>query len=139
MKKIIVLDSNILLQDFNLAFTMQDVEVVLPQVVIQEIDNKKTSEKASVGYNARAFSRKMRKLLKKQEGTELNLSPNSSLRIELYSETLSAQASALGLDPLKPDHQIITTAYQLAKDSDNQVKLITNDLNMQIVAKTRCY
>ena len=134
-KKIIVLDSNILLTDFNIAFHMKDVEIVLPQIVLQEIDSKKSSEKDSVGYNARAFSRKMRELLKEQEGTVLKVGVNSTLRVELYTPEMEEETKKLGLNPQKPDDQIITTAYLLAQVEANKVKLITNDLNMQLMAK----
>lgn len=41
MKKIFVLDTNVLLHDPKAIFTFKEHEVVIPAVVLEEIDSKK--------------------------------------------------------------------------------------------------
>ena len=56
MKKIYVLDTNVLLQDPNAVFAFEDNEVVIPAVVLEEIDSKKRNAD-ELGRNARFTSR----------------------------------------------------------------------------------
>lgn len=41
MKKIFVLDTNVLLHDPNAIFAFEEHEVIIPAVVLEEIDSKK--------------------------------------------------------------------------------------------------
>ncbi|MCR8634991.1 MULTISPECIES: PhoH family protein [Paenibacillus] len=58
MKKIFVLDTNVLLQDPNAIYAFEDNEVVIPAIVLEEIDNKKRNAD-ELGRNARQISRMM--------------------------------------------------------------------------------
>ncbi|MCL6617183.1 MAG: PhoH family protein, partial [Anoxybacillus ayderensis] len=55
-KKIYVLDTNVLLQDPYSIFSFQDNEVVIPAVVLEEVDSKKRYMD-EVGRNARQVSK----------------------------------------------------------------------------------
>lgn len=41
MKKIFVLDTNVLLQDPNAIYAFEDNEVIIPAIVLEEVDSKK--------------------------------------------------------------------------------------------------
>lgn len=56
MKKIFVLDTNVLLHDPKAIFTFKEHEVVIPAVVLEEIDSKKRNAD-EIGRNARNVSR----------------------------------------------------------------------------------
>lgn len=74
MRKIYVLDTNVLLSDPNAIYSFDDNEVVIPSVVLQEIDGKKT-KMDEVGRNARYTSHQfdeLRKLGKLNEGVPLH-------------------------------------------------------------------
>ncbi len=58
MKKIFVLDTNVLLHDPIALFAFEDNEVIIPAVVLEEIDNKKRNAD-ELGRNARYVSRLM--------------------------------------------------------------------------------
>ncbi|TDF96706.1 PhoH family protein [Paenibacillus piri] len=58
MKKIFVLDTNVLLQDPNAIYAFEDNEVVIPAIVLEEIDSKKRNAD-ELGRNARQISRMM--------------------------------------------------------------------------------
>ncbi|MCU6340322.1 hypothetical protein KW823_27810, partial [Enterobacter quasiroggenkampii] len=56
MSKIFVLDTNVLLHDPNALFAFGDNEVIIPAVVLEEIDSKKRNAD-EIGRNARTVSR----------------------------------------------------------------------------------
>jgi PhoH-like ATPase len=56
MKKIFVLDTNVLLQDPNAIYAFEDNEVIIPATVLEEIDSKKRNAD-ELGRNARQISR----------------------------------------------------------------------------------
>ncbi|KEZ49940.1 PhoH family protein [Metabacillus indicus] len=56
MSKIYVLDTNVLLQDPNSIFSFEDNEVVIPAVVLEEVDSKKRYMD-EIGRNARHVSK----------------------------------------------------------------------------------
>ncbi|MCA1293027.1 PhoH family protein [Paenibacillus sp. alder61] len=56
MKKIFVLDTNVLLHDPGAIFAFDEHEVVIPAVVLEEIDSKKRNAE-EIGRNARRVSR----------------------------------------------------------------------------------
>ena len=60
-KKVFVLDTNVLLHDPNSILHFQEHDVVLPIVVIEEIDHFK-KDQTEVGRNARAVSRLLDRL-----------------------------------------------------------------------------
>lgn len=83
--KTFVLDTNILLHDPNSVFSFGANEVVIPAIVLEELDSKKR-EQTEVGRNARAITRIIKKLRKNHEGklsTGLPLENGGILRIEL--------------------------------------------------------
>ena len=55
-KKLFVLDTNVLLHDPNSIFHFQEHDVVVPIVVIEEVDHFK-KDQTEVGRNARTVSR----------------------------------------------------------------------------------
>lgn len=56
VKKIFVLDTNVLLHDPNAIFAFEEHEVIIPAVVLEEIDTKKRNAD-EIGRNARGVSR----------------------------------------------------------------------------------
>ncbi len=68
MKKIFVLDTNVLLHDPNAIFAFEDNEVIIPAVVLEEIDSKKRNVD-EIGRNARYVSRLLDSLRQKGDCT----------------------------------------------------------------------
>ncbi len=56
MKKIFVLDTNVLLHDPTALFAFEEHEVIIPAIVLEEIDSKKRNAE-EIGRNARRVSR----------------------------------------------------------------------------------
>lgn len=83
MKKIYVLDTNVLLQDPHAIFSFQDNEIVIPAVVLEEVDSKKRYMD-EIGRNARYISRLLDQYrLKGKLHIGVELENGGTLRVEL--------------------------------------------------------
>ena len=133
--KLFVMDTNIVLNDANVPFTMKDAHIILPQVVIRELDKKRDfTENKSAAYNARVFCRKLRKLIKEQKTNILGLSSGSTITLLPHNkEEVAKDIDHLGLMPNKADSSIIAVAWRL-KQSGNNITLLTNDTHMWVTA-----
>lgn len=133
--KVYVIDTNIILTDYLIPFTIKNAHVILPQIVIAELDNKKNyTENKNVSFNARAFSSKIRKLIKEQGGNSFQL--NSTARLTILptnSEQINEDIAHLALDPAKADSTIIATAWRLQEEGED-VTLLTRDTNMWVTS-----
>lgn len=132
MKKIYVLDTNVLLRDFTAIYAFEDNTVVIPSAVLEEIDTKKKLSDG-LGLNARAFSRevdKLRKTGKLHEGIPLRnggtvqsyIIPHES---PVYDTFLSKSN----------DNAILATAHALQERfKDTPVVLVSLDVNVRVKA-----
>ncbi|GAA0350637.1 PhoH family protein [Bacillus horti] len=83
MKKVYVLDTNVLLQDPHAIYSFEDNEVVIPAVVLEEIDSKKRYMD-EIGRNARYVSRLLDQYRQKGKlHLGVQLEHGGTLRVEL--------------------------------------------------------
>lgn len=133
-REIFVIDTNIILNDHMAPFSISKAEICIPQVVINELDKKQDfAHSKSVAYNARAFGRKLRGLLRKQQSSTLKLDNGSTLRLLRTSKDANKTIEQLGLEPRKADSYIVAAAWEL-KNAGHDVTLLSNDNNMFISA-----
>ena len=125
-----VLDTCVLLADPHSLLRFDEHEVVLPLVVVEELDRKKT-RMDEVGANARKAIRLLEELgASNADGMReaVELPGGGSLRIELngiYSDRLPTV-----LDPMTPDHRILSTCLNLSEETD--AVLVTKDAALRI-------
>ncbi|NMB70944.1 MAG: ribonuclease, partial [Bacteroidales bacterium] len=60
-RKIFVIDTNVLLHDYTSIYNFEENDVVLPIVVLEELDKMKKGNDM-INYNAREFTRELDKL-----------------------------------------------------------------------------
>jgi len=133
MKKIFVLDTNVLLHDPNALMQFEDNDVVLPITVIEELDRfKKLSE--MTGRNARQVSRNLDAIAKQGHLTEgISLPKGGSLRVALCQrETLRELPAELERDT--GDNAILAVALELKRQCHCAVVLVSKDTNIRIKA-----
>jgi PhoH-like ATPase len=133
MKKVFVLDTNVLLHDPNAMLCFEDNDVVLPMTVIEELDHfKKKSE--MIGRNARHVSRTLDAL--RQQGhltTGITLNEGGMLRVALcHRETLKELPPELEGD--QGDNAILAVALELKRHCNCPVVLVSKDTNLRIKA-----
>lgn len=124
MKKTYVLDTNVLLSDPNSIFSFQDNDLIVPMVVLEELDRHK-SRPDEVGKNARQVTRALDSLRERGNLTDgVRLKEGGILKVGRMSQVAVSEA---GLDPTKPDNMII--AY--AQATPNAI-LVSKDINVRI-------
>jgi PhoH-like ATPase len=136
MKKVFVLDTNILLNNPDSIFKFEDNDVVIPISVIEEIDTFK-KDLSETGRNAREVSRILDRL--RQRGTL-----SSGIKLFEGREDSGSLFVYLGYNPeILPDqlenstdNHILAIALTLQKQygSGRKVLIITKDSNLRIKA-----
>ena len=130
MAETFVLDTCVLLADPQSPLRFDEHDVVLPLVVIEELDRKKT-RLDEVGANARAAIRLIEELGASRNGgmrEPVALPGGGSLRIELNGITSERLPAAL--DPQTPDHRILATCLNLVEETP--AVLVTKDAALRI-------
>jgi PhoH-like ATPase len=120
-----VLDTCVLLADPHALYRFDEHEVVVPLVVIEELDRKK-SAMDEVGRNARAALRIVEDLREAHGGgleEPVPLGNGGTLRIEANHVDVTLPPY---LDPHKPDHRILATSIGL------RGTLVTKDAALRI-------
>jgi PhoH-like ATPase len=131
MKKVFVLDTNVLLHDPRAIFSFEDNDVVVPIVVIEELDKFKKGID-EIGRNARQVSRILDEYRQKGKLSQgVKLEGGGCLRVELNHQSPDRLPSEL--IAAKADNRILATALNLKHD-DLPVILVTKDTNLRIKA-----
>lgn len=131
MRKAFILDTNVLLFDPNAIFKFGNNDIVIPIVVVEEIDRFKR-EMSENGRHARHFSRvidAMRTGGELSKGVKL---PNGGiLTVELGSD----QPLPIELQMDKADNRILALAITLKKEQPKRpIVFVTKDVNLRIKA-----
>ncbi len=137
MKKIFVLDTNVLLHDPQAIFSFEDNEVIIPAVVLEEIDSKKRLAD-ELGRNARHVSRlldQMRENGRLHEGIKL---PNGGLlKVELNHRSYVRVQDMFG--EMSNDNRILAVALNYSmeekeKPEERPVIIVSKDVLVRIKA-----
>jgi PhoH-like ATPase len=141
LRKLFVLDTNVLLHDPSSLFRFEEHDVFLPMMTLEELDHQKKGM-SEVARNARQVSRSLDTLVGEHRDLDLGL-PLDGLGHKdatgrLFFQT-TAMASTLPPDlPMgKADNQILGVVRALAdKFTDREVVLVSKDINMRLKART---
>jgi PhoH-like ATPase len=137
MKKKYVLDTNVLLQDPNALFSFEDNEVVIPAVVLEEIDSKKRNAD-ELGRNARQVSRLLDGLRTKGNLSDgIQLESGGSIKVELNHKSFSKLQEAFA--EITNDNRILAVAlnYHLEEQETAEprpVIIVSKDTLVRIKA-----
>lgn len=137
MHKMFILDTSVLLHDPRSLYAFGDNEVVIPSVVIEEIDGKKNDQNI-IGRNAREIARELDKL--REQGSlcrGISLSNGGRLHVEMNHRSLSSFGEYF--HEVNNDNRILAVALNLhveeeAKKEKNEVVLVSKDVIMRIKA-----
>jgi PhoH-like ATPase len=131
VRKAFVLDTNVLLFDPQAVFKFGNNDVVIPIVVIEEIDRFKR-EMSELGRHARLFSRlidQMREDGELSKGVKL---PNGGI---LTVELGGSQPLPVEFQMDKADNRILALAIALKKEHPKRpIVFVTKDVNLRIKA-----
>lgn len=148
IRKTYVLDTNIFIHNPNCMNKFEDNEIVIPYVVLEELDGLKTSRDGEVAYNARETLRKLKSLREKGnllKGVQMDngglISVYAPMEKEVMEEKFGYNISLPeGWNNEKADNRILLSIMNLMEeesmgdDDENQIILVSNDSNMLIKA-----
>ena len=126
-----VLDTSVLLSDPKAIFRFAEHAVVLPVVVISELESKRNDPE--IGYFARQALRNLDELRLKHERLDfpIPVGEGGSLRVELNHSNTSVLPSGLQLGD--NDSRILAVALNLANDGMT-VTVVSKDLPLRVKA-----
>lgn len=133
-RKLLVVDTSVLLYDMHSIHSFPGNDVVLPLVVLDEIDRFK-DKPGLLGESARYVNRYLDALRDHGKLNESIPIPDSdqTIRVELRAPKYMPGADELTLDYSRGDNRIIATALYLKKENpDKKVKVITKDINLRV-------
>lgn len=137
-----VLDTNILLHEPLAFLNFQEHNVIIPMVVLEELDNIKDRQK-DVSRDARVAIRALEDAL--HEATPEQITAGVPLNrvsgehqaqghLSIFPDfQLRQHEAAMSLN--ENDHRIIQTALELQRTRNEPVVLVTKDINMRLKAK----
>jgi PhoH-like ATPase len=148
-KKLLVLDTNVLMHDPTALMKFQEHDVFIPAIVIEELDKGKTYSD-TVGFNSRQSSRFIDELFKQldfdadiDEGIPLSLLSavavaNNAESVAptglLYFQTKEVENSAGVFKKDTHDNEILSVALDL-KNQKKNVVIVSKDINVRIKAR----
>lgn len=132
MNKYIVADTNIWLLNPNWYENFKDDIIVIPQIVIEELDNKKSSF-GILGLNARQSIKKISQIAEKYEYDFKDYINIDDFKFII----MKTPEQPFGLDLSINDNKIIACAFILNENKDKEVILLSNDCNVR--TKTSLY
>ncbi|PTB17652.1 phosphate starvation-inducible protein PhoH [Trinickia symbiotica] len=139
VRKLFVLDTNVLMHDPTCLFRFEEHDVYLPMMTLEELDNHKKGM-SEVARNARQVSRTLDALVANAgpigEGLPLSRLGSREALGRLYFQTKLTDIEPVeGLPQGKADNQILGVVRALQRDRvDRQIVLVSKDINMRIKA-----
>ncbi|MBV9360867.1 MAG: PhoH family protein [Betaproteobacteria bacterium] len=139
VKKLFVLDTNVLMHDPTSLFRFDEHDLYLPIATLEELDQHKRGL-SDVARNARQASRFLDEIVTGDDikgGLAIKTRDGQSARGRLFlqTEAMNGQLPAT-LPSGKTDNQILAVVRSLQeKHNDRQVVLVSKDINMRIKAR----
>jgi PhoH-like ATPase len=132
MKKNFVLDTNVILHDPQSIFKFGDNNIVIPIVVLEELDRFKRNID-DLGRSARSFARHMDKMREQGSLSEgVPIGEGGMIRIDLSGDEAILPRSLVSK---RGDNLILATAYKLHRDhSETPTIFVTKDINLRLKA-----
>lgn len=131
MKKTYVLDTNVLLQSPSAFYSFGDNIIVIPEVVLEELDRFK-KENSELGANARHAARFLDRLREHGRLNEgVTLENGGIVKIEMNRRNYKLP---YGWDSSKNDNRILQVCKAIEEETGEKVYLVTKDIFQRIKA-----
>ncbi len=136
MKKTFILDTNVILHDYTCIYHFQDNDIVLPIVVLEELDRFKKGNDL-INFHAREFTRELDKLAnghQLEDGVPLGEGLG-----RLFIETGKAFSDTMNhsFSEKTPDHRILAIAdFIKNRRPESNPVLVSKDINLRMKAKS---
>lgn len=135
LKKIFVLDTNVILHDSDSLHHFAENDIIIPITVLEELDNFKRGNEI-INYHARQFVRSLDELCGDAifDGG-VTIGPGLG-KISIRLEEEMAPEIKASFSPQKKDHRILNLAYVISHQyKEQKVILVSKDVNLRMKAK----
>ncbi len=134
--KIFILDTNVLLHDHKSLYTFEENDVIIPIVVLEELDKFKKGND-QINFQAREFVREMDRLAGENLFTKgISLGKGHGRLFIATGKPLPPEMEA-SFSEKTADHRILAIALHVKATFPNrQTVLITKDINLRMKAKS---
>lgn len=135
-RKIFVLDTSVILYDFNAINNFQEHDVAIPITVLEELDGFKKGNSV-LNIQAREFIRWLDRLSGRNMLSEwLPLDGASRGKFRVLTDERGPIDASEVFGAKKPDHRILNAAISLARaEPDRRVVLVSKDINLRLKAR----
>lgn len=136
IKKCFVLDTNVILHDFECIYQFQENDIYLPIYVLEELDHFKKGS-AQINFNAREFTRELDKVAGDDLFTKgVSLGKGKGLLFVVQGKQFSEEMKESFFEKT-PDHQIIAIADWVKKQNAKRPTIfVSKDINLRLKAKS---
>lgn len=133
-KKTYVLDTNVLLDDVKIFDKFEGKDIILPFVVLEELDKHKTA-KGELGANARNIIRQLDELSATGDLIKgVSTSKKTKISVCLWSTKCQALLTKNKMIDM-PDNRILVTSLVMIA-AKKTVTLLTNDISLRLKAQS---
>ncbi len=135
-RKIFVLDTSVILYDFNAIQSFQEHDVAIPITVLEELDQFKKGNSV-LNLQAREFIRQLDKLSGRNLLSEwIPLDGPARGKIRVIAEENGHPDASDVFGARKADHRILNTVLSLTKaEPGRRVILVSKDMNLRLKAR----
>jgi PhoH-like ATPase len=134
--KVFVLDTSVVLYDFQAMTSFEEHDVAVPLTVLEELDQFKKGNNV-INLHAREFMRQLDRL--SQEGDLRHWTPINGPgkgRFQVVAEEAGTLDASELFGSKKNDHRILNAALALARrESGRKVILVSKDINLRVKAR----
>ncbi len=136
MRKLFVLDTSVLLFDHHSLQSFQEHDIVIPIIVLEELDNFKLGNE-SKNFEARSAIRVIDKLFSNKGLNKWTKLEGGLGRIKVFFSEKKPRVDASTIyGSEKNDHKILNQVKLISESSkDTVVTLVTKDINLRIKAR----
>src|SRR3954465_12741997 len=135
-RKIFVLDTSVILHDFNALQNFQEHDVAIPITVLEELDQFKKGNSV-LNLQAREFIRQLDKLSSHNMLHEwIPLDGPAHGKFRVVTEEGGSVDAGEAFGSRKADHRILNTVLNLAQaHPDRRIILVSKDINLRLKAR----
>ena len=130
-RKILVVDTSVLLYDKSCIFNFKGNDVYIPLVVLEELDKFKSRE-GILGENARYINRFLDNIRKTHSLSEGHYIEEKDVFIKVWTD-IDESLSFFKINKSNNDNIILSTAMNIIKNNkDKKIVLISKDINLRV-------
>lgn len=134
--KCFVLDTNVILHDFQCIYNFQDNDVYIPIYVLEELDKFKRGNE-QINFNAREFTRELDRISTDLLFTEgVSLGDGKGRLFVVTAKPFSKEMENMFLEKIKDHYIIAIAAYVKKENPDKPTIFVSKDINLRMKSKS---